>query len=138
MQPRLSAAGEFGNMSDPFRSLIDDFLGRPFVRFCPTDAWKPHVNVYETPDAFLVCVDLAGMKSEDIQVEAQGHHLVIRGRRTLPIPENAPPNETRVHLMEIDSGAFCREIELQEPINNDRITAAYHDGLLWITLPRQG
>jgi HSP20 family molecular chaperone IbpA len=39
--------------------------------------------------------------------------------------------------MEIDHGAFCREVELPHDVQPERVTANYRDGLLWIELPKK-
>ncbi len=137
MKPVITAAGSgFPNFADPFKSWVDDLSGRSYVRFSPTDVWQPDVNVYESGDAFLVCVDLAGMSPDAITVEAIDNKLVIRGTRTPPAPSDLPPGDVSVHLMEIDSGAFRREIEIRRAIRQNEIGARYADGLLWITLPK--
>ena len=43
----------------------------------------------------------------------------------------------RVHLMEIDHGAFAREVELPHDVIKEGINAKYVDGLLWIELPKK-
>ena len=42
----------------------------------------------------------------------------------------------RIHLMEIDHGSFCREVELPEDVDRGRISASYRNGMLWIELPK--
>ena len=42
----------------------------------------------------------------------------------------------RIHLMEIDHGAFCREVELPQDVDRERISATYRNGMLWIELPK--
>jgi HSP20 family molecular chaperone IbpA len=54
-------------------------------------------------------------------------------------PEQAiqsPPRRVRVHLMEIDHGGFCRDVELPEDVDRDKIRAHYRDGILWIEIPK--
>ena len=133
----LASGGGFSNFTDPVRSTIDDLLGRSYVRFCPNDVWKPSVNVYETPTNFLVCADLAGMKADDIQVTVLNNKLTIRGGRTPPVPVGVTGGDVSVHLMEIDSGPFRREIEFREPVRQSSISAKYVEGLLWITVPKE-
>ena len=48
------------------------------------------------------------------------------------------PRRVRIHLMEIDHGGFCREVELPEDVDKDRIAANYRNGMLWIELPPPG
>ena len=38
--------------------------------------------------------------------------------------------------MEIDHGAFCREVELPEDVDRKRIAANSRNGMLWIELPK--
>jgi HSP20 family molecular chaperone IbpA len=39
--------------------------------------------------------------------------------------------------MEIDHGAFTREVELPPDTNRDRIVAAHKNGMLWIEIPKK-
>ena len=48
----------------------------------------------------------------------------------------AEHKRVRIHLMEIDHGSFCREVELPEDVDRDRIAANYRNGMLWIELPK--
>jgi HSP20 family molecular chaperone IbpA len=43
----------------------------------------------------------------------------------------------RVHMMEIDHGAFFREVELPERAAESKISAHYRNGMLWIELPKK-
>jgi HSP20 family molecular chaperone IbpA len=51
-------------------------------------------------------------------------------------PGHQGPHRVRIHLMEIDHGGFCREVELPEDVDKDRIAANYRNGMLWIELPK--
>ena len=44
----------------------------------------------------------------------------------------------RAHHMEIDSGRFCREIDLPGNVDVEAIEATYRNGFLWIRLPKKG
>lgn len=132
-----TAGGGYPNSSDPLRSVTEELLGRSYVRYSQTDVWQPSVNVYEAADRFLVCVDLAGMKPDHINVMAHQNKLVLRGERQPPVPADANAGDVKVHLMEIDSGAFRREIEFRQEVRQGEIAARYVDGLLWITVPKQ-
>ena len=131
----LEVADEFSNLVRQMNQLVDREMHRQFQPFSPTDAFRPAVNLYETLTAFVICVDLAGMDQNDIEVALEKQSLHIRGRRHSPIP----PDGTRavaVHLMEIDHGTFCRTIDIPQNVDQADIAANYHLGLLWITLPK--
>lgn len=125
----------FGSIPKQIDTVIDEMLGKSFTRFCPISAWVPSVNVYENETSFVVCVDLSGMKKADFNLAAQSNTLVLRGKRPRPLPADGG-SEARVHVMEINSGEFCREVEIPSSVKQDSISATYRDGLLWITLPK--
>lgn len=110
--------------------------------FYPTESWTPNVNLYETGASYLVCVDLAGVDKEKIDVEVADSRLKLRGARAVPSVAPPPkddqpqPEKVRVHLMEIDHGAFSREVEIPPDADRHKIKATYRNGLLWIEIPK--
>jgi HSP20 family molecular chaperone IbpA len=38
--------------------------------------------------------------------------------------------------MEIDHGSFLRVVELPQRVRQDKITAHYRNGMLWIEIPK--
>ena len=88
------------------------------------------------PARFLVCVELAGMTGEQIDLRLEDGILHIRGTRARP-PLTGDPSEVGVHLMEIDSGCFHRKLVFSAEIMSGRITASYRNGYLWVSLPRR-
>ena len=124
---------------------IMEQMQKGFFNFCPSETWTPNVNLYESDTAYIVCVDLAGVDKEKIHVVVEHQKLTLRGARLVPtFPEidGQPPAgehhpKLRVHVMEIDHGPFCREVELPADVDRDRIEAAHRNGLLWIELPKK-
>lgn len=92
--------------------------------------FRPAVDVYRTedPPAFTVVVELAGVDPGDVEVVTAGTTLVIRGVRRRGRHE-------RVVHMEVDYGPFERRISLPDPVDAETAQAAYHHGLLVVTLP---
>lgn len=142
--PTLTAADpSFSNISRQANKLIDQ-MQKSYFSFCPSETWTPSVNLYETAESYLVCADLAGVDKEKIDVEVNGQVLKLRGTRAVPAPEEAAAEggaghgqrRVRIHLMEIDHGGFCREVELPEDVDRERIAANYRNGMLWIELPK--
>lgn len=113
-----------------------------YCGFAHTDqTWAPSVNLYETNDAYRVCVDLAGVDKERIELSVHGPLLMIRGEREVPRSPQASravaaANRARVHRMEIDHGPFAREVELPADVDSQAISATYRNGLLWVELPK--
>jgi len=118
-------------------------LGRTIVRvwrgqfgdFSPTECWAPPVNIYRLDHAMEICVDLAGVDPDAIDVRVEERLLIVRGVRHAPEPKRQRQAGMRIIAMEIDHGPFCREIPLPEQVDLARVTSEYKAGLLWVRLP---
>jgi HSP20 family protein len=118
------------------RDIMDEMLNRHYVQFRSEGTWKPATNVYESRDAYHVCLDLAGMDREQIVVECiDPSQLVIRGTRPQPRPAGME-GPVSVYVLEIDEGCFRRQIDFPETVDVTRVEANYAKGFLWIKLPR--
>lgn len=104
----------------------------------PEEAWQPAVNVYAYADRLEVCVDLAGVSKEDVEVRVEGRRLVVRGHRSPPERRCARPPCGRILAMEIPDGAFERVLEFPAEVDAARAEARQDNGWLWILLPRTG
>ena len=126
----------FDEWSRKIHDIMDEMQKRDFVHFRHSGIWQPATNVYETRDAYHICVDIAGMQVERINVECVDRtHIMIAGRRAQPRPRGVE-GPLSVHALEIDEGPFGREIDLPEPIDVEKMEATYSEGYLWITAPR--
>ncbi|HUO07658.1 MAG TPA: Hsp20/alpha crystallin family protein [Phycisphaerae bacterium] len=132
----IQAMDEFANLVRHMHQLHERDMGRQYFGFSPTDAFRPSVNLYETLQAFVICVDISGMDQNDIEVQLEKGNVVIRGRRQSPLPPDGS-RAVAVHLMEIDHGTFCRTVEVPSGVDEENIAANYHLGMLWITLPKR-
>jgi len=110
---------------------MDTVLRSSFLQW-NRSVWQPPVNLYETADRFLLCMDVANVDYEKIDIQLLGGALTIRGKRR----DVTPTEQVRVHVMEIDQGEFRREIDVPQTVDRDRIQASYRDGFLWIELPK--
>jgi len=94
--------------------------------------WVPAVDISEMCDHWEVIVELAGVRRDDIEVYTENRHLTITGWRHDP----TSPEKVRLHQMEIEQGQFRRRILLPTDVDEDAVTARYHDGLLRIRIPK--
>ena len=139
----IETAGEpsFGNVQRQMQRLMDQ-MQKGFFNFCPSETWTPNVNLYENETTYVVCVDLSGVDKDRIDVTINDGKLMLRGTRDVPTPpdsDHSPEHGHRlkVHVMEIDHGPFCREVELPQDVAHDNIAATHRNGLLWIELPKK-
>jgi HSP20 family protein len=104
----------------------DPFNWRLAVR---SPAWQPPADVYETEQAIIVRVEIAGMREGDFSIELNGRSLSIRGTR----PDLA--ERRAYHQMEIRFGEFLLEMELPAHVDIDQVQAVYNNGFLRVSLP---
>jgi HSP20 family protein len=98
------------------------------------EAWRPPTDVYETEAAFVVRVELAGMRDAEIAITLDQDSLRIEGQR----PERPAERPLGYHQMGVNYGAFAVEVFLSRPFDHERVTASYDDGFLFVELPRLG
>jgi HSP20 family protein len=95
-----------------------------------SSSWRPPTDVYETEDALIIRVEIAGMKESDFEIALNDHILSIRGFR------QDLPEQRAYHQMEIYFGEFFIDIHLPLPVEPQGVEAAYKNGFLWVTLPK--
>jgi HSP20 family protein len=95
-----------------------------------SSAWSPPTDAYETDDAYIVRVELAGMRDSDFEITAESGYLQIRGNR----PDF--PERRAYQQMEIRFGKFSTVIGMPGPVDVDAAHAEYVDGFLTVTLPK--
>lgn len=138
MTLEIASEPHFGTVAWQMSKILDQFQ-RGFSNFCTAETWVPAVNLYECDHGYLVCVDLSGVDKEKIELVVADNQLKLRGQRSMPAPPNSEEHagRMRIHLMEIDYGPFCREVELPEDVAKEAIMASYLNGMLWIELPKK-
>ena len=115
---------------DPIRDLLA--IQQRLDRFAPGPAgWVPPVDLYETPDRYVVTAELPGLTREHLKIEMVDGRLTLSGVR----PERESACE-QYHRVERGHGAFSRSFQLPLPVDVDRITADLHDGVLTVTCPK--
>ena len=94
--------------------------------------WRPPVDICETQQAFLIKVELPGMRDATIDVMLGRDYLRVSGQR----PEQRDDRLQYYHQMGINYGLFDLEIAVQLSIDHDNVVAYYDDGFLFIELPK--
>lgn len=135
--PRKKAAIHLHRLQGQIGDVAYELTKVHFSRFQAPDPWKPPVNAYLCERCIRICVDLAGVDRSAIDIQLEPGRLTIHGRRDLPEPDYTDDSSMTVLAMEIDHGAFEREIELPLSVERERVTAEQRNGILWIHLPLQ-
>lgn len=94
------------------------------------DAFTPLADVEETDDAYVVEVELAGMKREDISVEVAGRRLTVSGERKERERAGILRRRTRT------VGRFHYEVVLPGDVVEEEVVATLDEGVLTVTVPK--
>ena len=101
---------------------------RPSVRL-----WNPSADVYRSDEGWVVKVDLAGVSTDDLEIEIGGASLIIRGsRRDTLFKEGFVYQQ-----MEITYSRFEKTIQFPAPIEGASVAHDYQDGFLIINVRSQ-
>jgi HSP20 family protein len=130
----VSSRDPFANF-ERVRRQIDELFGDFWERAglgTRSSGFRPPVDVYvcgDPPNA-VIRADLAGIDIADVQLEARGRTLVIRGERHTRVAEGRAYQQ-----IEIETGPFERQVDLGVDVDAERARATYEDGILRVELP---
>ncbi len=92
--------------------------------------WYPAADVYQTPDGWVVKVELAGVSAEEIEIDIQGNVLSIAGCRK----DRSCAAGVAYQQMEITYSNFEKTLRFPVAIDNAKVEHQFENGLLIVTL----
>jgi len=93
--------------------------------------WVPNTDVYSTDNGLVIKVELAGMRSDSLEITVEGNRLRISGNRT----DGCRAAKCSFLVMEINYGPFESVLELPAGYDLGQAKAAYLNGFLRIDVP---
>jgi HSP20 family protein len=125
---------ELLNIQERINRLFEESLGRggrdSDLATFGSGGWTPLADVYETPEAYVILLEIPGLEREDIEVGASDTVVTVKGERGL----SGPTKPESFYRMERSYGAFSRSFRFTEAIDPARIGAHLEDGLLRLDL----
>jgi len=106
---------------------IMDEASRPLLISQRRSAY-PLVNLAEDQDSYFVDLEMPGVDAGKVELTLTERNLTVQGER--------PAQAGRFYRQERGAGSFQRIITLGAPVDKDKVTARYADGILRITLPK--
>jgi HSP20 family protein len=92
----------------------------------------PPADVLADDDGATVYMDLPGLRAGDLEIELENDTLTVRGERPWPYGDN----DAALRRVERAFGAFERSMRVPQGIEPDSVTAAMHDGVLELRIPK--
>ncbi len=119
-------------------------MGRDAFRFLPLFLpaaetakqldWQPSLDVYRSRSGWLVKYDLAGVRSQDIEVIVRGSRLTVSGIRRDCMNEEGCSQ----YRMEIAYSRFERSVDFPTDLTNAKFSTEHRDGMLIVRISWEG
>jgi HSP20 family protein len=126
-----------GGRWDPFAEveLLSNQLSRILgssgeLTSVPEDVFTPLADLEETDDAYIVEIELPGVKKTDIDIHINGRRLTVMGERKEKERVGILRRRTRA------VGRFYYEIVLPGEVDDNDVKASLDDGVLTIRVPK--
>ena len=128
---QIKFAKDFEMIEARMRRLMENMFG-PWSgqALSASPQFQPAADIYETPEALFIRMELAGLTKADISLTLHRQELVVSGRRRFPQAESV----RKFHLLEIEYGSFARRFQLPRAVDETRVEAEYNNGILVIKL----
>lgn len=91
----------------------------------------PAINLFQQGHDFVAVVEIPGVASSELSIEAKDNSIRLSGTRAIDYGE-----KTSMHRRERVAGSFDRTITLPIRIDPNGIKAEYRDGVLALFIPR--
>lgn len=89
------------------------------------------MNIIENNDVYIIELELAGWKKDDIELRLEKETLIISGEM-----DPTRSEDTKYHMQEFKNQRFFRSVILNEAIDKEAIDAKMKNGILTIELTK--
>jgi HSP20 family protein len=128
---RYSTANDYAPVS--FSNFIDRFFSDSLARTGGSAySFVPKVDILETDKAYEIQLVVPGVSKEEFKIDLNDNQLTISGERKF----TKEKKENNFHVVETQYGNFSRSFSLPENVDAGKINAAYNNGILEITVPK--
>ena len=97
----------------------------------PARIFVPMADIYETPDALKVVLEMPGVDKSNVNVRVEDGVLTVEGRLDFSKYRDLQPLYTEYNI-----GHYSRSFRLTTKINQSQIGAEMKDGVLSLVLPK--
>lgn len=118
--PFLEPFGDWDKMFDDFRKGS-------------TAGFLPATDIYEKGGNLIVEIQIPGIDAEKVDISVEDDNLIVQGKTE----KRSEVEEKNYFRREIRTGSFYRTVPLPAHVQGDKASAAYDDGVLKISIPKQ-
>lgn len=126
------------SLMTPFDSLFDRLnWGFPALDRALSEgngdalARLPRTNIQETDSAYVLTLEMPGLRKEDVEVNFEDDTLIVKGEKS----QKTEDKDQGVVKREFRSTRFERTFSVRG-MDRDQVRAKMEDGILTVTLPK--
>ncbi len=128
---RYTSSNDF--IPTSFGNLIDRFFNDSVTRAGGSAySFVPRVDILEAEKSFEIQLAVPGLEKEDFKIDLDDNRLTMSGERKFAKEKK----ENNFYRVETQYGNFSRSFTLPDNVDSTKITAAYKNGILEITVPK--
>ncbi|MCC6143845.1 MAG: Hsp20/alpha crystallin family protein [Candidatus Hydrogenedentes bacterium] len=146
--PAASTPGFSTGTWDPFKEMeamqrqMDQMFNQAFGRFNQSPfsgslqgpaTTEPRMDLKDSGSAYVVTLDMPGVEEGGVDVKVNGQTLEITAKRTDTTEKQQNGN---VIQQERRFGLYSRSLPLPGPVDVGKMTTAYDNGVVTVTLPK--
>ncbi len=127
-----------GLLSDLFdiRDQFNRMFDTPLQNFLSSEErpglFAPEVDITGTDNEITITADLPGIDVNDVKIDVRDNVLTISGERK----EESEKKEKNCYRSERFFGSFQRSFALPDGLDQEKVKAAYKNGVLTVTIPK--
>ena len=102
------------------------------LRLSKTPTWAPAAEVYETPDDYVVDIEVTGLGEHEVSCQVINNTLIVSGSRRF----RRVSEEATYHSSERAYGTFERLFPLPNHVQPEKLRTKFSRGMLEISIPK--
>lgn len=137
-EPRMDV---LASLQSDINRVFDDFWHRPFFGGFPARSlammernigFNPKIDIADKGAWLEVTAELPGLEQKDIDLKVNDKYLRLSGEKKTEAEEKGEG----YYRMERAYGRFERVVELPCEVNNEQVSAKFHNGVLTVSIPK--
>src|SRR5690606_25375768 len=123
---RYNRGSEFDLLRREMSRFFDDFFlpSREGEEGQRSAVWAPRADLSETDDAYLIALDLPGLRRDEIEITMEDGTLKVSGERSM----ETESENGQYHRIERSYGRFFRSFSFGPNADADNVEASFDDG----------
>jgi HSP20 family protein len=126
---RWEPFSEFNQLTERLSRMLEEQASE-YPMMAAREGFIPMVDVEETDDAYVLDLELPGVKKEDINIEIQGKRLTVSGERKEEERSGFLRRRGRAW------GRFSYEMTFPGEVDEDNVEASLDNGVLHLRVPK--